>query len=79
MVRDYPKKYVLSTIEGDDESNRATIRLGSMLRSIEAQRVRVIEKKPMKCFLCCGPHRIQDCPERYKMSIVTKEDEVEPE
>lgn len=46
MVRDYTKKSVLSTIKVDDEPDRTSMRLGSIVHSVEAKRVRENEKKP---------------------------------
>ncbi|KAH1121623.1 hypothetical protein J1N35_004783 [Gossypium stocksii] len=46
---------------------------------VEAKKVRKNEKKQVECFSYKGLHRMRDCLERYKLSIVTKEDEVELE
>ncbi|MFQ6646357.1 hypothetical protein Gotur_020223 [Gossypium turneri] len=59
-VKYYPKKFALSAIEGDDELEKASMKLGSILSSVEAKRARENENKPMKCFLCCGLHWIRD-------------------
>ncbi|MBA0647839.1 hypothetical protein Goklo_015652, partial [Gossypium klotzschianum] len=47
MVRDYPKKSMFSAIGGDDELDKAFMRLGSIVCFIEAKRVKENEKKPM--------------------------------
>ncbi|KAA3480871.1 Retrotransposon gag protein [Gossypium australe] len=49
------------------------------MRGIEAKRTKENKKKPVKCFLCCGPHRMRDYLERTKLSTDTKECEVESE
>ncbi|KAH1031226.1 hypothetical protein J1N35_043400 [Gossypium stocksii] len=76
--RDCPKKSAFSTIKGDDEPDRVSMRLNSIGPSIGAKRVRESKKKLVKCFLCCGSHRIRECPERSKISTFKKE-ELEPE
>ncbi|MBA0701790.1 hypothetical protein Goari_027403 [Gossypium aridum] len=53
IVKYCPKKFALSAIEGDDELEKASMKLGSILSSVEAKRIRENENKPMKCFLCC--------------------------
>ncbi|KAH1106016.1 hypothetical protein J1N35_009784, partial [Gossypium stocksii] len=74
IVRDCPKKFTLSVVKGNDELGKAIMRLGSIMHSIKAKEVRENEKKSIK-YLCCGPHRMQDYLEQFKMSIINKEDE----
>ncbi|MBA0670146.1 hypothetical protein Goklo_029392 [Gossypium klotzschianum] len=61
----------------DDKPEKASIRLGSIVRGIETKKGNKNEKKPMKCFLCCGLQKIQDYPKRSKLSAITKEVEAE--
>ncbi|KAH1056553.1 hypothetical protein J1N35_034618 [Gossypium stocksii] len=77
-VRDCPKKFVFFAIKLDDEPDRASMKLGLIVCPIKAKRVRENEKKPLKCFLCCGLYRMRDCPEQSKTSAISKENEVEP-
>lgn len=79
IVRDYPKKSMTFVIEGDDEPDKASMRLGLILNFFKDNRVRKNEKKLVKCFLYSGLHRMQGYLERSKLSIDTKEEEVEPE
>ncbi|MFQ6621843.1 hypothetical protein Gotur_002517 [Gossypium turneri] len=58
MVRDYPKKYMFYAIKKDDVLDNVTLRLGSVVYSVEANRVKENEKKPVKCFLCSGSHKM---------------------
>lgn len=44
--------------------------LGSSTRAVEAKEAES-ENKPIKCFLCYGPHRLWNCP---KKSIVEGDD-----
>ncbi|KAK5824855.1 hypothetical protein PVK06_019640 [Gossypium arboreum] len=77
MARDYPKKPVVSTIEGDDKLDRPSMRFGLIMCSIEAKKVKENEKQPMKSFLCRGSHRMRDYPEQYKMFAISKKNEAE--
>ncbi|KAH1090720.1 hypothetical protein J1N35_017977 [Gossypium stocksii] len=63
----------------DDKLEKTSMKLGLIMSGVEAKRVKGNEKKPVKCFLCCGSHSMQDYPEQSKLSTVTKEDEAEPE
>lgn len=74
-MRDCLNKSVFSTIKKDNELDKASMRLDSIVRSIKAKRVRENEKKLVKCFLCCGLHRMRDCPERSKMFAISKANE----
>lgn len=75
IVRDcLKKKFMLSTIKGDDEPDKALLKLGSILSSVKAKRVRENEKKPMKCFfvvVCIGCEAVQSNL-RYPQSIKKK-------
>ncbi|KAK5817382.1 hypothetical protein PVK06_022306 [Gossypium arboreum] len=79
MVRDCSKKSVFYAIEGDDEPNKAMMRLSSIVHSVKANRVKKNEKKPVKCLLYCGLHKMWGCLERSKLFVVTKEDEAKLE
>ncbi|MFQ6647591.1 hypothetical protein Gotur_021352 [Gossypium turneri] len=46
------------------------LRLGLSTRGIEAKEAKS-EKKPMECFLCHGPHRLQKC---LKKSVIEGDD-----
>ncbi|KAK5803670.1 hypothetical protein PVK06_031319 [Gossypium arboreum] len=61
------------------EMRKKSMKLGLIVSGVEAKRVKGNEKKPMKCFLYCGSHSMQNYPEQSKLSAVTKEDEAEPE
>ncbi|KAH1129266.1 hypothetical protein J1N35_000644 [Gossypium stocksii] len=58
IVKNCPKQSLLSTIEGDDEPDTTSMGLGSIQHFVEAKRVKENKKKPMKCFLYCGPHKL---------------------
>ncbi|MBA0623742.1 hypothetical protein Godav_009184 [Gossypium davidsonii] len=49
--------------------------LGLSARGVEAKEAE-IEKKPVKCFLCHGPHRLRKCP---KKSVIEGDDETDNE
>ncbi|MBA0842182.1 hypothetical protein Goarm_002026, partial [Gossypium armourianum] len=49
---------MFSIIKGDDESEEEAIRLGSIVRVVEAKKANESEKKLVKCLLCCGPYWI---------------------
>ncbi|MBA0602773.1 hypothetical protein Gorai_002942 [Gossypium raimondii] len=65
----YLKEFV---VEGDDGSDREPMRLSSILRGVEAKRAKMNKKKQVKCFLCCGPHELQNCLEQSKLSMVKR-------
>ncbi|MBA0755366.1 hypothetical protein Gogos_020767 [Gossypium gossypioides] len=48
MVSHYLKKSAFSTIKEDDEPNKVSMRLGSIMRYVEAKRIKRNEKKQMK-------------------------------
>ncbi|MBA0777542.1 hypothetical protein Gotri_005553 [Gossypium trilobum] len=76
MVRDCPKISVFFSTKRDDEPDKASMRLHSIVPSIETKRVKKNEKS-VKCFLCCGSHKMWDCLERSKMPKISKENEAE--
>ncbi|MBA0662822.1 hypothetical protein Goklo_006891, partial [Gossypium klotzschianum] len=78
MVRHCPKQPVFFYIKMDDELDKTSMSLGS-LSFAKVNRVRENKKKPMVCFLCCGPYKMCDCPERSKISVISKEIERKPE
>ncbi|MBA0601153.1 hypothetical protein Gorai_004339 [Gossypium raimondii] len=49
---------MFSIIKGDDKSEEEAIRLGSIVRVVEAKKANESEKKLVKCLLCCGPYWI---------------------
>ncbi|MBA0761242.1 hypothetical protein Gotri_023916, partial [Gossypium trilobum] len=68
-LRKCPKK---SIIEGDDGTDKEPKKLGSSKGKVEAKRAKRSKKKRVKCFLCHGPHELQNCPKQSK-SVVVKE------
>ncbi|MBA0694791.1 hypothetical protein Goari_005063 [Gossypium aridum] len=78
MVRHCRKQPVFFYIKMDDELDKTSMSLGS-LSFAKVNRVRENKKKPMACFLTCGRHKMCDCPERSKISMISKEVEGKPE
>lgn len=68
MVKNCSKRFVLSK---NDNSEGDTKRLGSSASGVKDKKSKESEKKPIKCFLCYGPHRLWNCP---KKSIVEGDD-----
>ncbi|MBA0878531.1 hypothetical protein Goshw_018708 [Gossypium schwendimanii] len=54
MVSDCQKKYMFYAIKKDDVLDNATMRRGSIVYSVEVNRVKENDKKPVKCFLYSG-------------------------
>ncbi|MBA0615149.1 hypothetical protein Godav_015329 [Gossypium davidsonii] len=55
MLKKCSKKFVLK----EKPVGKALV-LGSSARGVEAKEAES-EKKPMECFLCHGPHKLQKC------------------
>ncbi|MBA0664090.1 hypothetical protein Goklo_004152 [Gossypium klotzschianum] len=51
-----------SVIEGNDGADKEPKKLGSSKGKAEAKRAKRSKKKRVKCFLCCGPYELQNCP-----------------
>ncbi|MBA0824958.1 hypothetical protein Goarm_021590 [Gossypium armourianum] len=63
-------------IKGDEEPEKTLLKLGSILSSTKAKRVKENEKKSVKYLLCCGLHMMRDCPKRFKLFVTCREYEV---
>ncbi|KAK5835059.1 hypothetical protein PVK06_010744 [Gossypium arboreum] len=58
-----------SVIEGNDKADNEPKKLGSSKGKVEEKRTKRRKKKRVKCFLCCSPHELRNCP---KQDIVKK-------
>ncbi|MFQ6639718.1 hypothetical protein Gotur_014563 [Gossypium turneri] len=70
MLKKCLKKFALK-----EKSVGKAFVLGLSARGVEAKEAE-IEKKPVKCFLCRGPHRLRKCP---KKSVIEGNDEADKE
>ncbi|KAH1130283.1 hypothetical protein J1N35_001661 [Gossypium stocksii] len=63
-----------SVIEKDDGADKEPKKLGSSKGKAKAKRAKRRKKKRVKCFLCHGPHELQNCPEQavVKRKAVSK-------
>ncbi|MFQ6645321.1 hypothetical protein Gotur_019995, partial [Gossypium turneri] len=57
-----------SDIEGNDGADKEPKKLGSSKGKAKAKRAKMSKKKRVKCFLCRGSHKLQNC---LKQAIVT--------
>lgn len=69
---------MFSTIKGDDDLEKAPMKLGPIVSGVKAKRVKGNEKKLMKCFLCYSLHKMRYCPQQTKFSATNKKEEVKP-
>ncbi|KAK5803385.1 hypothetical protein PVK06_031030 [Gossypium arboreum] len=53
-----------SGIKGNDRADKEPKKLGSSKGKAEAKRAKRSKNKRVKCFLCCGPHELWNCPEQ---------------
>ncbi|MFQ6666136.1 hypothetical protein Gotur_032611 [Gossypium turneri] len=53
-----------SVIEGNDGADKEPKKLGLSKGKVEAKRAKRSKKKRVKCFLCRGPHELQNCPKQ---------------
>ncbi|KAH1081639.1 hypothetical protein J1N35_021400 [Gossypium stocksii] len=61
--KELSQEILFSSIQGDDESKEASIKLSSIMKGVEAKRAKRYQKKLAECFLCYGLHKLRDCPE----------------
>lgn len=77
MVRNCAKRSMFSSIKGDDKPEKEAMRLGLIVRVIEAKKAKESKKKLVKCFLCCKRHRLRDSPKRSKLYKINKGEKAE--
>ncbi|MBA0843467.1 hypothetical protein Goarm_000654, partial [Gossypium armourianum] len=53
-----------SVIEGNDGADKEPKKLGLSKRKVKAKRAKRRKKKRVKCFLCRGLHKLQNCPKQ---------------
>ncbi|MBA0755428.1 hypothetical protein Gogos_020174 [Gossypium gossypioides] len=51
-----------SVIEGNNGACKEPKKLGSSKGKAKAKMAKRSKKKRVKCFLCCGPHELRNCP-----------------
>ncbi|KAK5824749.1 hypothetical protein PVK06_019533 [Gossypium arboreum] len=61
-----------SVIEGNDGADKEPKKLGSSKGKAEAKRAKRSKKKRVKCFLCRGPHELQNSPKESSEGLPPK-------